>query len=78
MHVRNALRSKGVAIVCPMCDTDIEHVLHVFFDYKFAQQCSRLVDFDCYMWDVEDASVWLLDKLCSSSHNEIIKIATIL
>ena len=39
--VRYLLRSKGVLnpITCPMCEGDIEHLLHVFFDCTFAQQC---------------------------------------
>lgn len=39
--VRNRLRYKGVdvSILCPMCDNDVEHLLHVFFDCQFASQC---------------------------------------
>lgn len=42
IHVRNLLRSKGVAttIICLMCNTDVEHMLHIFFfDCKFASDC---------------------------------------
>lgn len=39
--VRNRLRSKGVSlpILCPMCEVDVEHLLHIFFDCSFAKQC---------------------------------------
>lgn len=39
--VRNLLRGKGVrtTIMCPMCGSDIEHLLHVFFYYEYAQRC---------------------------------------
>lgn len=42
--VRNVLRGKGVTlpIVCPMCETDVEHLLHVFFDCNFAFACCRV------------------------------------
>lgn len=39
--VRNKLKHKGVSlpILCPMCNGDVEHLLHVFFDCQFASQC---------------------------------------
>lgn len=39
--VRNRLRLKGinVPILCTMCERDVEHLLHVFFDCAFANQC---------------------------------------
>lgn len=39
--VRNLLRGRGVPnpIICLMCEHDIEHVLHLFFDCEFARSC---------------------------------------
>lgn len=39
--VRNLLRGKGVrsTIMCPMCGSDIEQLLHIFFYCEYAQRC---------------------------------------
>ena len=39
--VRNRLMSKGISvpIICPMCNSDVEHLLYVFFDCHFAAYC---------------------------------------
>lgn len=38
LQVRNMLRSRGVQspIIFPMCSSDVEHMLHLFFDCHFA------------------------------------------
>lgn len=37
--VRNLLRGRGVqtTIICPMCGSDVEHLLHIFLDCNFAK-----------------------------------------
>lgn len=44
--VCNLLRSKRMTttIFCPMCGTDVEHLLHEVFDCEFAKQCRHLLD----------------------------------
>lgn len=74
--VRKRLRTKGVMlpIICPMCDIDIEHMLHVFFDCPFATSCWEYVGLQYDMSLVEYAPEWLLQKLNSASHDELILI----
>lgn len=80
LPVRNILRSKGVAttIVCPMCDNDVEHLLHVFFDCNFASQCWLRSGLQYDMSLVDSAPVWLLERLSSEAHEVIIKIASVI
>lgn len=78
--VRNLLRGKGVQIpiLCPMCESDIEHLLHVFFDCDFAKQCWNVVGLQYDMSCVENASDWLLQKLGCESQEINGKIAKVL
>lgn len=41
LPVRNLLRGRSVVvpIVCAQCVGKIEHLLHLFFDCRFAQEC---------------------------------------
>lgn len=65
MSVRNVLRSNGVAttIICPMCERDVEHPCHVFFDRSFATQCWHTSGLQYDMSQVEVVPLWLLDRL---------------
>lgn len=65
VSVRNLLRGKGVQlpIICPMCEKDVEHLLHLFFDCDFAKQCWSVVNLNFDMRNVENALDWLLQKL---------------
>lgn len=58
-----------------MCETDLEHLLHVFFDCAFASQCWQLMGMHFDMWSVEDAAEWLLNKLETGRYAELIRIA---
>lgn len=29
----------ATTIICPMCERDIEHLVHLFFDCSFAKEC---------------------------------------
>ncbi|XP_074323028.1 uncharacterized protein LOC141659976 [Apium graveolens] len=55
--VRNLLRSKGVntTIMCPLCNVDVEHLLHVFFDCRFASECWSKAGIVYDMQRVEEA-----------------------
>lgn len=78
--MRNLLRGKGVLnpIGCPMCERDIEHVLHLFFDCDFAKNCWQKVGLNYDMRDVEFAADWLIDKLNTESMANLIIIAKVL
>lgn len=55
--VRNLLRNKGVhvPIGCTKCVGDIEHLLHLFLDCRFAQECWKEVGLVYDMREVESA-----------------------
>lgn len=78
--VRKRLSSRGVRIpiTCPMCLADIEHILHLFFDYKFAADCWAHVQFNSNWNELLEAQTWLLDKISSASSEEVVKICVIL
>lgn len=61
-----------------MCEHDIEHLLHIFFDCEFAKLCWRVMNLEFNMSTVEYASEWLLQKLAGESQDIRVKIATIL
>lgn len=76
--VRNILRYKGVSrtpITCPMRQADaadVEHLLHLFFDCRFAKQCwQQHMGFSYNMSTVESASCWLLERLSSESYETV-------
>lgn len=78
--MRSRLSFKGIhlPITCRMCNIDVEHLLHVFFDCSFATQCWSLMGVVYYMSIVEFAPDWLLDKLSHAAKEETNKICTIL
>lgn len=78
--VRNRLRHKGVSvtILCPMCNVDVEHLLHVFFDCTFAKCCWQAAGLSYDMSQVFSAPEWLLGKLEVLTQSENIKVATVL
>lgn len=71
--VRVALnrRCNGVPLICPMCNIDVEHVLHLFFHCDFAALCWQQMGVQYDIWEVEDVSRWLLDKLSSESYDRL-------
>lgn len=77
VRIRVVLHSRNYAIpiLCPMCNRDMEHLLHVFFDCYFAAQCWQQVGIQYDMWVVENASAWLLDKLGTESYEKLCTIA---
>lgn len=75
--VRNLLRGKGVqtTIICPMCNTDVEHLLHVFFDCDYAKRCWVKSGLSYDMGEVYSGPTWLLEKLCNEPEESLITIA---
>lgn len=80
LPVRTLLRTKGVMvpILCPLCNRDMVHKLHVFFDCIYAEQCWQNVGLNFDMSTVEHAPTWLLRKLETETFDNLNKIATVL
>ncbi|KAL8123154.1 hypothetical protein AgCh_011229 [Apium graveolens] len=78
--VRNLLRGKGIPapVACDMCVGDVEHLMHLFCDYSFAAACWQRIGLVYNMWEVENASEWLLERMCNESHENKVKIAVVL
>lgn len=74
------LRHKGapLPIICPLCNGDVEHMLHIFFDCKFASQCWEYAGLKYDMHMVVSTPQWLIQKVNEGSSMEISKIVTIL
>lgn len=78
--VRRRLSSKGVRvpITCPMCTTDIEHMVHLFYDCSFAVGCWNHIGL-MYDWSqTEFAPEWLIQKLSTATNEEKVKICVVL
>lgn len=60
--VRNRLRGKGVqvTILCPMCNINVEHLLHLFFDCQYTTLCWSHVGLQYDMERVEFVPEWLV------------------
>ena len=56
----------------------IEHMLHLFFDCKFAVDCWSCVNLSFDMSEVDFAPSWLLDKLGGASTDELVTICMVL
>lgn len=65
-------------IICPQCGTDVEHLLHVFFDCDYATQCWHEVGFHLDMSREEYAPSWLLSKLQTDTQENLVSIAAVL
>lgn len=78
--VRRRLSSKGVSVpwLCPMCDKDIEHLAHVFFDCDFAKQCWGKLGLNYDMSEVEFIPEWVLKKLTDAPVDEVVKVCVVL
>lgn len=78
--IRNLLQGKGLSnpIGCAMCVGEIEHLLHLFFDYRFTKDCLHYVGIEYDMWETENASGWLLDRLSNETTTDLQKTACIM
>lgn len=68
----------AVPILCPMCNLDVDHLLHSFFDCQFPDSCWLSVGLKYNMEQVHSASSGLLEKLETSRGDEVIRICTVL
>lgn len=78
--MRIRLKNKGVSvlIICPVCHMDVEHLLHLFFDCPFANNCWSTVNMNYDMKEVESAPQWVLNKLETAKHEDVINICVVL
>ncbi|XP_074327890.1 uncharacterized protein LOC141665806 [Apium graveolens] len=74
IHVRSRLSSKGVNLLvsCPICNSGVEDLLHIFFHCPFAMACWQVVD------AAYDLPLELINKLSTGPGEEILKIAKVL
>lgn len=63
---------------CPLCESDVEHLLHVFFNCPFAARCWQYAGGGYDMHLIENAPEWLLHKISTASTDELVKIAKVL
>lgn len=56
-----------------MCKSDVEHVLHLFFDCDFAGQCWQKAYLYYDMREVENAAEWLLALLIVEKDDKVIQ-----
>lgn len=61
-----------------MCERDVGHMLHIFFDCDFAKNCWHSVGMELSMEEVDFAPDWLLERLSNEPHKKLITIATVL
>lgn len=80
LPVRNKLRGRGVPVTigCPMCVGEVEHLCHMFFDCKFAQECWKIVGLSFNTRDVEYMYEWLLQLLVNGLDDVMIKVSSVL
>ncbi|XP_074326804.1 uncharacterized protein LOC141664750 [Apium graveolens] len=80
LPVRVRLKGKGVPvpIMCPMCNVEIEHLRHVFFECEFALSCWHSAELTLDTTNLYEADVWLLDKLETTSQSDSTKVCTVL
>lgn len=78
--VRSRLSTKGVYLPlnCPMCNSVIKDLLHVFFACPFALACWHYTGTFCDMSTEDFAPSWLLTKLDLVSSIEALEIARVL
>lgn len=77
---RNLLRGKGVqtTILCPFCNSDVEHLKHVFIECQFARSYWGLVDANIDTSEVEELPHWLLERLSLATNNQLVSITQVM
>lgn len=61
-----------------MCNRDIEHIAHVFFDCDFAMRCWDKVGLTYDMSTVKEVTEWLLNKISDAPVAEVIMVCIVL
>ena len=61
-----------VTISCPMCEGEVEHLRHLFFECRYAQECLNLKGLNYDLSNVEYVSNWLLSALANNSSDEMV------
>ena len=65
-------------ILCPMCNTDVIHLLNVFFDCQYATKCWDYAGLKYDMARVESALERLLHRINEGNMQEVCKVANVL
>lgn len=60
-----------------MCETGVEHLLHIFLDCNFTKECWRVMGLSLDVSTVEAAPVWILDRLATETNEVKVQIATV-
>lgn len=78
--VRYRLRDKGVRVSmsCELCTGDIEHLLHLFVDCKFAKECWQYTGMTHDISTVENAQEWFLQVFSTEKDEYLINLATVM
>lgn len=78
--VRTRLQSKGVSLplTCPVCDTGMESMIHLFFECPFAVSCWQSVGLRHGLSEDQSVSEWMLQKTTSANHNEVTPLCLVL
>lgn len=78
--MQNLLKSRGVQnpIICPMCETDVEHLRHIFLEYNFAKECWRLMCLSFDLSTVEVVPDWVIESLATETKEVKVQIATVM
>ena len=61
-----------------MCETDVEHLLHIFLDCDFVKECWSLIGLDFEVSSIETAPGWVLYRLATKTTEDKIQIVKIL
>ena len=77
---RYLLRSKGVqtTILCPFCNSDVEHLRHVFIECLDARRCWLTTDLNLDVSEIEELLVWLLEQLCTAPNAKLVTMTKVI
>lgn len=67
-----------MTIIYPMCNTDVEHLAHLFLDCDYAKECWSIAGLSFNTNDVEDIPGWLTHHLSTVCNEVQVKIAEVL
>lgn len=57
---------------------EIEHLHHLFFECRFAKDCWGHTGIAQDMWNIENASDWLLGMLSEENEDKLVRISLVL
>ena len=74
------LRGKGVPVTirCPLCEGEVEHLRHLFFECIFSKECWHLAGLNFEAQDMEYVSEWLVSVLASGLLQDLVTMSAVL